>query len=153
HAAFLGQAKNARTLLREHWQGEKIDWDRSLQDGVVAGTETQGGTPAARPPPALPPSPSGMELPFLPGPKNCDGRFGNVGWLQELPDPVTKLTWNNALLVSVADAKRLGLSSGDLARIDAGGKSITAPVYVLPGHADGAVSIALGYGRRSESEE
>src|SRR5262249_45135418 len=132
-ASFLGEGfagKSARVLLREHWQSQKIDWDRTLQDGLDEETQTKVETPPVRPPPALPPARSGMELHFLPDSCIWDGRFGNVGWLQELPDPVTKLTWDNAVLVSVADARRLGLAIGDQVRVEAGGRSITAPVYV-----------------------
>jgi molybdopterin-containing oxidoreductase family iron-sulfur binding subunit len=145
-AAFLGEGfagKNARQLLREYWSKQKMDWDRSLQDGIVAGTETKVEMPSVIKTEiavVVPPHP--FELHFLPDAKLWDGRYREIGWLQELPDPVTKVTWDSPLLVSVADAKKMGLSLGDVVRVEANGKSITAPVYVLPGHADGAVSIA-----------
>jgi molybdopterin-containing oxidoreductase family iron-sulfur binding subunit len=141
-AGFLGEGwagKSARMLLHEHWHQQKIDWDRALQDGVIEGTQTRVETPPVRTPQRSRPVIPGMELHFLPDARLWDGRFREVGWLQELPDPVTKITWDHALLVSVADAHKLGLATGDIVRV---GESFTAPAYVLPGHADGAVSIA-----------
>ena len=144
-AAFLGEGyagKSARDLLRAYWATQKIDWDRSLQDGVVDNTQTKVDTPAPHAAESAIPATSGMELHFLPDSRLWDGRFREVGWLQELPDPVTKVTWDHALLVSVGDARRMELRGGDVVRVEAKGKSITAPIYILPGHADGAVSIA-----------
>ncbi|HEX4639820.1 MAG TPA: TAT-variant-translocated molybdopterin oxidoreductase, partial [Chthoniobacterales bacterium] len=88
-----------------------------------------------------------------------DGRYINNGWLQEMPDPITKLTWDNAALVSPAMAKHLGIETGDLINIavtettkDAAGKSIRRELVIAavisPGHADNSISIALGYGRK-----
>jgi molybdopterin-containing oxidoreductase family iron-sulfur binding subunit len=146
-AGFLGEGyagKSARDLLRAYWSTQKIDWDRSLQEGVVDGTQTKVETPPGvsfnkSKPLRLPPAPAPMELHHMPDSRLWDGRFRQVGWLQELPDPVTKVTWDNPLLISVADAKKLGVSTGDVVSV---GDHRTAPVYVLPGHADGAVSIA-----------
>jgi ferredoxin len=69
------------------------------------------------------------------------------GWMQEAPDPMTKLTWDNAALVSPATARQFQLSTGDLVTLEQGGRAITVPVLVQPGHADGSISLALGYGR------
>jgi molybdopterin-containing oxidoreductase family iron-sulfur binding subunit len=88
-----------------------------------------------------------------------DGRYINNGWLQELPDPVTKLTWDNAALISPAMAKHLGVESGDLINIavtettkDAQQKNIRRELVIAalisPGHADNSISISLGYGRK-----
>lgn len=91
---------------------------------------------------------SGMELVFFNDMKVFDGRFGSIGWLQELPDPVTKITWDNAALLSPITAKRLDLKKGDIVRLSANGRAIEAAVWPVPGHAEDSVSIALGYGRR-----
>ncbi len=77
-----------------------------------------------------------------------DGRYANNGWLQEMPHPITKMTWDNAALLSPATAKKLGVETGDMVEIEAGGGEIKAPVLVAPGTADNSLSIALGYGRR-----
>ena len=76
-----------------------------------------------------------------------DGKFSNNGWLQELPDPVAKTVWDNYASVSPATAKSLGVDSNDNVEISAGGKTLTLPVFVQPGMADGEAAIYLGYGR------
>ena len=86
-----------------------------------------------------------------------DGRFANNGWLQETPKPITKLTWDNAAIMSPATAHRLGVLSADMLDLPAAGapmveltyrgRSLRAPVFVQPGHVDGAVTLHLGYGR------
>ncbi len=78
-----------------------------------------------------------------------DGRFANNGWLQELPDPITKITWDNALLISPTTAKLFGLASSDTARIQVKGRSAVFPVYILPGHSDQTFTLPLGYGRQN----
>jgi Fe-S-cluster-containing dehydrogenase component/anaerobic selenocysteine-containing dehydrogenase len=90
-----------------------------------------------------------MELILSPGAGVYDGRYANNGWLQELPDPVTKATWGNPLHLSLADAKRLNLAEEDVVRISRGSESIEAPVIIQPGQAPGVAAIALGYGRRT----
>ena len=84
---------------------------------------------------------------FLPSPSIHDGRFANDGWLQELSDPLTKLTWDNPALVSPKTAETLGLANEDVVRLDYAGRSLELPVWTLPGMADGVVALTLGYGR------
>jgi molybdopterin-containing oxidoreductase family iron-sulfur binding subunit len=107
------------------------------------------------------------ELVLYPCPKVDDGRYNNNGWLQELPDPISKLTWDNALLVSPAAARKLGLlpetfldgekenltdvntrAEFKMARVTADGRDLECPVLVLPGLPDQTVCLALGYGRK-----
>jgi molybdopterin-containing oxidoreductase family iron-sulfur binding subunit len=76
-----------------------------------------------------------------------DGRFADCAWLQELPEPLTKLCWSNALELSPATADKLGLESEQRARVTVDGRSLEAAVIVLPGHADDSASLTLGYGR------
>ncbi|HEX2253921.1 MAG TPA: 4Fe-4S dicluster domain-containing protein [Thermoanaerobaculia bacterium] len=84
---------------------------------------------------------------FTVSPAAFDGRYGNNAWLQELPDPVSKVCWTNAALVSPATARELGVEDGDVVQLAAGGREIELPVVVQPGQADGSVAVALGYGR------
>jgi MoCo/4Fe-4S cofactor protein with predicted Tat translocation signal len=91
-----------------------------------------------------------LEIVFIPDSSVYDGRFANNGWLQELPDPMTKLTWDNALLLSPAAAASRGLKSGDMVNLQVGGGSLNVPVLVLPGQFAGSAAIALGYGRGFE---
>ena len=76
-----------------------------------------------------------------------DGRFGDNAWLQELPDPITKLTWGNAALLSPLCAAQWHLENGDVARVKSEFGSVELPVLIVPGHADESVTLALGYGR------
>jgi len=136
-------------------------WRQSLHDGVVANSAWVRETRAVAPPTdgrradALqavagqrPPRDGAFELVFAPDYKLYDGRFANNGWLQELPDPITKLTWDNAALVSPADAERLGIRKyGDVLRVELAGRRVDLPAYILPGHADGTITLPLGYGR------
>ena len=94
------------------------------------------------------PEPGGsLEIAFTPSSTLDDGRYANNGWLQETPDFATKVTWDNAALLSPATAGELGVATGDIVALSAGERSIEAAALIAPGHADGAVSIALGYGR------
>ena len=147
----------AYDLVRETWQSllgdDEFDrkWNRVLHDGLLAGSELPEVVPAVTGTPfaALTPAEAGgLELVFLPSPSVHDGRFANDGWLQELPDPLTTLTWDNPALVSPAMAASLGLARGDMVRLEHGGRSLELPVWLLPGMADGVVALTLGYGRR-----
>ena len=92
-------------------------------------------------------SDGGYEVTFQISRAVCDGRFANLAWLQEMPDPLTKITWDNAALVSPATAAELGVSDGDVVTLTAGGRSVELPVWRQPGQADGSIAVALGYGR------
>jgi molybdopterin-containing oxidoreductase family iron-sulfur binding subunit len=163
--ALLGGREGAtgHQLVRETWgvAGEGADedatWRRTLHDGIAApgaGPVTSAPVPGVpdaaelvRQAGAMPPETGGLELVLRPSATVYDGRFANLAWLQELPDPLTKLTWDNAAVMSPATARELGLESGDLAVLSARGQTVEVPVFVLPGQADGTVSLALGYGR------
>jgi len=93
------------------------------------------------------PETGGLEIAFIPSSTLDDGRYANNGWLQETPDFATKITWDNAALISPATAKEIGVATGDMVSLSAGDRSMEAAALIAPGHADGALSIALGYGR------
>ena len=76
-----------------------------------------------------------------------DGRYSNNGWMQELPDPITKMTWDNAVLISRKTAKELGVANGDIVEISLNGKKVSGPIWTQPGMADYSLGLALGYGR------
>ncbi|MDO8677308.1 MAG: TAT-variant-translocated molybdopterin oxidoreductase [Acidobacteriota bacterium] len=126
-------------------------WNRVLHDGFLSGSELPEVIPNLTAQPlaeqAAAGSASGLEVVFLPSSSLHDGRFANDGWLQELPDPLTKLTWDNPALVSPKTAETLGLASEDLIRLDYASRSLELPVWILPGMADGVVALTLGYGR------
>ena len=91
----------------------------------------------------------GLELTFRLDPSIYDGRYSNIGWLQELPNPFTKLTWDNAALVSPILAEQRGLSNEDIVTLTFEGRSIQAPVWIMPGQAENVVTLHLGYGREN----
>ena len=132
-------------------------WRRFLHDGLLAGSARPLVKPAPRwdavakaipaHTPATPLSAGDLELVFGGDAKVDDGRFANNGWLQEIPDPVTKLTWDNAALISPKTARELGVGSGDVVRLELGGRNLEIVAFVLPGQADSSVAVALGYGR------
>ena len=146
----------------------EVWWQSALRDGVIAGTAFQPVTVAAVKLDALadknfstPPSKGGLEVQFRADPTIYDGRFANNGWLQELPKPITKLTWGNAAIVSPATAAKLdctigfgwtggeqGRSIGDGVTLTVDGRKLAIPVFILPGHADDVITLHLGFGRR-----
>jgi MoCo/4Fe-4S cofactor protein with predicted Tat translocation signal len=126
-------------------------WRKALHDGVIAST----WTPAAVTPDAArvlaaqqgSADAGGMEVIFPASWNVFDGRFANNAWMQEAPDPMTKLTWDNAALVSPATAKKLGVGQGDMITIERGGKSLNVPAFIMPGQAEDSITIPVGYGR------
>jgi molybdopterin-containing oxidoreductase family iron-sulfur binding subunit len=96
---------------------------------------------------AAAPAAGTYEVTFAPCPKMVDGRHANNTWLQELPDPVTKLVWDNAAILSPATAKVLGVSNRDVIRLASGERSIKAAVWIVPGQADDSIGLTLGWGR------
>jgi MoCo/4Fe-4S cofactor protein with predicted Tat translocation signal len=93
------------------------------------------------------PSASSLEVVFFRDAKADDGRFANNGWMQELPDPITKMTWDNAVLISRKTARELGVQNGDIVEISLNGSTVTGPIWTQPGMADYSLGLALGYGR------
>ncbi|MBA3948363.1 MAG: TAT-variant-translocated molybdopterin oxidoreductase [Acidobacteria bacterium] len=159
--------KSGLDLVREHWteagllSGDTADkaWRKALHDGFIttaaaataspvpgpvlssdSGTELRTGTGTA---PAL----TGLEIVFRPDPTILDGRYANNGWLQELPKPLTKITWDAVAYVSPHTAERLGLASRDLVNLTYNGRTQQMPLWVQPGHADESVTAHFGYGR------
>ena len=93
------------------------------------------------------PAAAGIEIVFRPDPTVLDGRFGNNGWMQELPKPLSKLTWDNVAYVGFATAERLGVKNEDVIEITSEGRSIKMPVWVMPGTADNTIAVHFGYGQ------
>jgi MoCo/4Fe-4S cofactor protein with predicted Tat translocation signal len=155
-AAVLGRpGQTAYARVREQWTrglapaDAEPFWRAALHDGVLPGTAHPPLRPEARAPQEPPAAVQGLELALAPDAAAGDGRRANNAWLQELPRPVTKLTWDNAALVAPAYAAREGLSNGDVVEIDLEGRRVQAPVWILPGQADGSITLPLGYGREA----
>jgi molybdopterin-containing oxidoreductase family iron-sulfur binding subunit len=127
-------------------------WTRALHDGFVEGTAALPITVAANPisPPAVATvDQDDLDIVFLPDPTVWDGRFGNVAWLQELPKPLTKITWDNVIAVGPALAAKKGLSNGDVIEVTVGAGVARGPAWIVPGHAPNTVALFFGYGRRA----
>ncbi len=144
-------------VVKEFWRGQRPSgdfdafWNTSLNNGFVEGTaysvkQTALKLAASSLPSVSTPS-SGMEIMFQLDPSVWDGRYANNGWLQELPKPLTKITWDNAAYVSPATAEQLGLVNRDVVELKYQGRSVEAPVWIWMGHPDNAVTLHLGYGR------
>jgi molybdopterin-containing oxidoreductase family iron-sulfur binding subunit len=124
-------------------------WRKALHQGWMDGTAL-ATTAAAKVEIAKIPAPlakDAIEIIFRPDPNIYDGRWSNVGWLQELPKPVTNLSWDNAAIVSGATLTKLGLAEDDIVELSVNGRKVNAPVIVAPGHPDNSVTVHLGYGR------
>ena len=158
-ALLAGDAlRDGHALVQRRWRaGRSGDfdafWRASLRAGVVADSaaaplEVRKASLPRRL--ALPADPGTQTLRalFVPDAATHDGVYANNGWLQELPRPFTKLTWDNAALLSPATAKRLGVAKGDVVRLGAGKRTLDVPVWVSPQQADDVVTLPLGGGRR-----
>jgi MoCo/4Fe-4S cofactor protein with predicted Tat translocation signal len=128
-----------RKVLHQGW----ID-DSAYSNGAKAGAA--GASQAKVPTPS---SKDAIEIIFRPDANVYDGRWSNVGWLQELPKPVTNLSWDNAAIVSGATLTKLGLEEDDIVELTVSGYKVKAPVIVAPGHPDNSVTVHLGYGRQA----
>ncbi len=157
-AALLGQEDvSAYELVRSYWQDEITSddferlWQEALHDGVIPRTAVEPKQVALQegidfgPPPAG--KADGIDVVFSPDPYVWDGRFANLGWLQELPRPLSKITWDNPVLISPGAAQRLGLQNGDMVRITLGERSLEMAAWITPGQPDDAVGLNLGFGR------
>jgi MoCo/4Fe-4S cofactor protein with predicted Tat translocation signal len=160
-----GEDKPGYDLVRETWKGllppaataDAFDdaFSKVLHDGLLAGSAVPpvaaqlGAVPAEALAQLARPAAPGLELVLRASPAVHDGRFANVGWLQELPDAVTKITWGNAALLSPKTAKDLHLENEDGVRLKSGNAEVELPVWIVPGQAEDTVVVHLGYGRRA----
>jgi molybdopterin-containing oxidoreductase family iron-sulfur binding subunit len=126
------------------------NWRKTLHQGWIDGTafdKTSKPSASVAFKGAVPAPKGGLEIIFRPDPSVYDGRHSNNGWLQELPKPVTNLSWDNAAIVSGATLTKLGLEEDDIVEISVGYGKVKAPVIVAPGHPDNSITVHLGYGR------
>lgn len=164
---WSGETRSLYEVLRESWREKLFPqqkqyatfdefWDQTLQNGVVT-IESATSAPSFKNEGLSEAivrldsnaSATGDNLTLLLYEKTSlrDGRYANNPWLQELPDPITKITWDNYACVAPAFAERNGIEDGRVVRISAGPVSIELPVYIQPGQHENTVSVALGYGR------
>jgi len=147
----------AEPLVRETWAesfGGSFDvrWRQALHDGFVADTAPPSLNVTARKPELTRSesrAESAVDVVFRPDPCVWDGRFANVAWLQELPKPLTKITWDCPVAVSPRLADALGLANGDLVEVSAAERKIVGSAWIMPGQAPNTVALFLGYGREA----
>ncbi len=163
-AVFNGQPDtSSHELVRAYWKSQytgadfEAFWRRAVHDGFVEGTEYKPKTVKANSHPVSPTAgetrvghPDQFELIFRHDPTIYDGRFANNAWLQETEKPVTKLTWDNVVYISPADAKKLGVEGSQVTtvvKLSYRGKEVEAPLWPQPGQPDGCLTAFFGYGR------
>jgi molybdopterin-containing oxidoreductase family iron-sulfur binding subunit len=161
-ARILGvQAAGAYEIVRETFanlvEGDvEAKWRKFLHDGFLAASGYRPvavnlvASAVAKAVGAMKSDVAGngkLEVVFRRDPKLDDGRFNNNGWMLELPDPVTKITWDNVILVSRKTASELGVANSDVVKLTVGNHSVEGPVWVQPGQADGTLGVTLGWGR------
>jgi molybdopterin-containing oxidoreductase family iron-sulfur binding subunit len=149
-------------LVRNTWRASaKGDfetwWRQALNVGVIPNSAFGAKTVSARPVAAAAAAvEAGLEIVFRPDPHILDGRFANNGWLQEMPKPLTKLTWDNVIFISPRKAMEMGIPQVDnhwdagwgyYAEITVNGKKLLGPTWVMPGQPDDVITVFLGYGR------
>ncbi|MFI5110279.1 MAG: TAT-variant-translocated molybdopterin oxidoreductase [Terriglobales bacterium] len=157
-AVFTQQPEQSSyDVVRGYWRSQikgkseefEAPWRKWLHDGFIAGSGSKPRTVSARP--LNLPAPErvawGTEIVFQPDPSVYDGRWANNGWLQELPKPLTKLTWDNAVLVSPRLAQDQNLRTGNVVEVESRGRKVRGPVLVMPGQAWESITLVMGYGR------
>jgi MoCo/4Fe-4S cofactor protein with predicted Tat translocation signal len=155
-----GKFTKSHDIVKNSWlaqfTGDKEQtWRKALHDGVVSASKaadpvkvTVDAKKLAAALGAETKAPAtGIEVGFYPSSATWDGRFANNGWLQEAPDPISKLVWGNAAMMSPKLARDQKLTDGDVISLTRGSVKLEAVAMIQPGHSDDTVSIAIGYGR------
>ncbi len=138
---------------QKRWPGFEKGWRRALHDGLIADSALPEKRVVIKSDAIISElnldkkPPSGIEVVFRPDPSIWDGGFANNGWLQECAKPVSKLTWDNAVIVSPALAQQSQLATGDVVELELNGRKLRGPVWIQPGQAEQTVTLHLGYGR------
>ncbi len=147
--------QTSHEIVKAYWQsqnkGADFDtlWQTSLHNGWIEGTgigTVNGSGSVALPALEMQPI-SGLEVVFRPDPTIADGTYSNNGWLQELPKPQSKMTWDNVVSISPKNATQMHVTIGDMLRVTVEGRTTVGPAWILPGHAEDSVTVHFGYGR------
>jgi MoCo/4Fe-4S cofactor protein with predicted Tat translocation signal len=175
-ALFDPGGRSGYEIVRDYWRQNwpqsnsggnfETGWNQSLHDGFIAGTAAKRRTDLRlnvdwkSSISQVTYEPAGLEITFETDPTIFDGRFSNNGWLQELPKPITKLTWDNAVLLSPKLAEQLGIEQHvgmnggehgqtitNMVELELNGRSLRAAAFIVPGHAENSVTVHFGYGR------
>ncbi|MGY3533995.1 TAT-variant-translocated molybdopterin oxidoreductase [Bradyrhizobium sp. USDA 4452] len=152
-AMLLGEIDPAPdAAVRQTWQATFGDtfstqWKQALHDGFVQGAAGFVDARAVSGAVTAPPADGAVDIVFRLDPTVWDGQFANVGWLQELPKPLTTVTWSNVVAIAPDLAKRIPVANGDHVEVRIGDRSVTGPAWIMPGQAGNTVALYLGYGR------
>lgn len=145
-SVMIGENASSREIVQATQSFSNDD----LHAGYIEGSASRAmavGAPKSLP--KLSSLSNDFELRFMPSFALGDGRHANMGWLQELPDPMTKLTWDNAALISFKTAEAKGIKHGSMLKLTTAAGTLDVAAYLMPGHAENAITLALGYGRTS----
>ncbi|MBV8073557.1 MAG: 4Fe-4S dicluster domain-containing protein [Acidobacteriaceae bacterium] len=148
--------RSSYEIVRAYWREKsgasdfEAWWRKSVHDGLIANsalpplpvTPRKGALPAE-----AGPMDDELEVVFRPDTYLYDGRYANNVWLQELPHPMTKLTWDNAIFLSPATARRLQIANQQHVELQLHGRSVKGSVWILPGHPNETITLDLGWGR------
>jgi molybdopterin-containing oxidoreductase family iron-sulfur binding subunit len=162
---FLGKGDTpSEQLVREAFDAAGVagatgdsGWRRALHDGFVTGSAATMETASVQAFTVAPPSPTqgkvklgngSLEVVFTVNTATYDGRYANNAWMQELPDFMTKMTWDNAAMIAPRTASELGISHEEVVKISLGGQTLNMVAYVMPGQAQGSIALAVGQGRK-----
>ncbi len=149
-ALLQGRTQDALALVRETWNSvPEASWLQALARGWIEGSAPVEQVPVAGPVSlSAAPTGEGLEAVVRPDPCVWDGRFANLGWLQELPKPISTLTWSNVIGLSPRLAEQLGVGNGDGVEVLLPGERVRGPAWVEPGQADQVIALYAGYGRQ-----
>ena len=160
----LGPRLSDYDQVREYWRRQNLwpdfeqGWREAVQDGVIPGTQSEVREGKLRPADWSDATaelssranlkPGSLEVLFRPDPNIWDGQFASNPWLQEMPKPLTKLTWDNAILLSPKLAEERKLKNGDVVELRFADRWLRAPIWIFPGQAPDSITLSLGYGRK-----
>ncbi|MBT5846115.1 MAG: TAT-variant-translocated molybdopterin oxidoreductase [Verrucomicrobiales bacterium] len=148
-------AKQAHEIVQDTLKLESGDasWGHFLHSGFLA--DSAGGKKNELPGKSASEllsaeaiSETNLEVVFTADHSVGDGTFANNGWCQELPDPITKITWDNVMSISRVTGEELKLSNGQVVKLTLNGRSVEGPIWIQPGMADNTVCLPLGYGKK-----
>ena len=168
--AWTGSSQTYYDAIQANWSDSVIgspSWNTVLHDGffqteVTTENNYQGTVLTAEAAALAATSSKGLELTLYTKTGMGDGQQANNPWLQEFPDPITRVSWDNYITVAAADAEAAGLKNvnvangalnGSYAQVTVGGTTLTVPVLIQPGQAKGSIGFALGYGEKAGLQE
>ncbi|MCO6187787.1 4Fe-4S dicluster domain-containing protein [Rhizobium sp. L1K21] len=155
-STIAGSPMDGRQIVEETWRNQwGGDFEQRWKDTLIAGYMEASAADPIRPKlferevwnAGESSDEDKLRLSIRPDPAIWDGRFSDIGWLQELPKPITKITWGNVVTISPAFALERQISNGDVVWVEGEDGGIAGPAWIMPGQADNTIGLTLGYGR------